>query len=389
VTSSLTNPDSPATAEEWMTLAVIQPSPFCNINCDYCYLPDRAKTHRMDEATLRRVIEGLFATDLVREAVTFVWHAGEPLAVPREWYRQAFGIISENSPAGLRITHSVQTNATLVDDAWCDFIKQSGVCVGVSLDGPQRIHDAHRKTRSGAGTHAKAMRGVSLLKAHGIDFHVIAVVTGDSLDHPDEIFDFFVDNGITRFGFNVEEQEGINEKSSLDGAGDDRIEAFFRRIFERQKALRGAVRVREFDFALQRILGRRGAPGNEFSFDNEQVRPFGILNIDWQGNFSTFSPEMLGLATDKHGPFVYASFLNGGLNSTLTNPAFLSALADIQSGLEKCRKECEFFSLCGGGAPANKYFENGSFDSTATAYCRNIIQLPVRIVLDDLEQGLR
>jgi uncharacterized protein len=356
-----------------MTLAVIQPSPFCNINCDYCYLPNRTKTDRMGEETLRKVVEGLFTTDLVREEITFVWHAGEPLAVPREW---------------VRITHSFQTNATLLNEEWCDFIKKTGVCMGVSIDGPARIHDAHRKTRSGSGTHDRAMRGISLLKSRGIDFHVIAVVTGDSLDHPDEIFDFFIENGITRFGFNVEEQEGIHEKSSLEGAGSDRIEAFFQRIFERQKALQGAVRVREFDFALQRILGKRAAAEEDFVFENEQVRPFGILNIDWQGNFSTFSPEMLGLATEKYGIFTFGSFLNGGLEASLSNPAFLKVLEDTHAGVERCRRECDFFALCGGGAPANKYFENGTFESTETAYCRNIIQLPIRIVLEDLENSL-
>jgi len=85
-----------------MTLAVIQPSPFCNINCDYCYLPNRTKTDRMGEETLRKVVEGLFTTDLVREEITFVWHAGEPLAVPREWYGKAFEIISRHAPAGVR-----------------------------------------------------------------------------------------------------------------------------------------------------------------------------------------------------------------------------------------------------------------------------------------------
>lgn len=369
-----------------MTLAVIQPSPFCNINCDYCYLPDRAASHRMDEGTLEKVVRGLFATDLVREQITFVWHAGEPLAVPREWYRHAFEIIGDNAPPGLRITHSFQSNGTLLSQEWCGFIAQTGVCIGLSIDGPAFIHDAHRKTRSGAGTHERAMRGVALLREQGIDFHVIAVVTRDSLDHADEIFDFFIDNGITRFGFNVEEQEGIHTRSTLDNAGSERVRAFFQRIFERQKAHQGAVRVREFDFALQRILGRRGT--TDHGIDNEQVRPFGILNIDWQGNFSTFSPEMLGLPTEGYGRFTFGSFANGGLQSALANPAFLKALRDIRSGVERCRSECEFYGLCGGGAPANKYFENGSFDSTATNYCRHIIQLPIQIVLEDLERAL-
>lgn len=367
---------------------MIQPSPFCNINCDYCYLPSRSETHRMSEKTLRAVVSGIFATDLVRDSLTFVWHAGEPMAVPISWYRRAFDVIREEAPAGLKIIHSFQSNGTLINPDWCAFIKETGICLGLSIDGPAGIHDAHRKNRQGKGTHEWTMRGVQLLRSHEIDFHVIAVVTEASLDHADEIFDFFVGNGIVRFGFNIEEKEGIHTESSLDAESNDRVAAFFRTMFERQKAAGGAVRIREFDFALQRILCRREAASEEFVYENEQVRPFGILSVDWQGNFSTFSPEMLGLSTVEYGPFAFGTFLDGGLESALTNPSFLSVLEDTRSGVERCRRECAFFNLCGGGAPANKYFENGSFDSTETAYCRHVIQLPISIVLEDLERAL-
>ena len=372
--------------EEWLNLAVIQPSPFCNINCDYCYLAGRSETHRMGESTLRRVVSGIFATDLVRDSLTFVWHAGEPMAVPISWYRNAFELIREEAPEDLKIIHSFQTNGTLINEEWCRFIKETGICVGLSIDGPARIHDAHRKTRQGKGTHELAMRGLKLLRSHQIGFHVIAVVTQDSLDHADEIYDFFVDNGIVRFGFNIEEKEGIHTKSSLEAASSDKVAVFFRRMFERQKASRGAVRIREFDFALQRILCKRDS--EEFVYENEQVRPFGILSVDWQGNFSTFSPEMLGVQTPEYGPFMFGSFLDGGLESALTNKSFLSVIEDTKAGVERCRRECSFFNLCGGGAPANKYFENGSFNSTETAYCRHVIQLPISIVLEDLEQAI-
>ena len=342
----------------------------------------------MSEQTLREVVAGIFATDLVRESLTFVWHAGEPMAVPISWYREAFDLISEEAPDGLKIIHSFQSNGTLINEEWCRFIKETGICLGLSIDGPARIHDAHRKTRQGKGTHERTMRGVDLLRSHQIDFHVIAVVTKDSLDHADEIFDFFAGNGITRFGFNIEEQEGIHTLSTLDSGSNDKVAAFFRRMFERQKADCGAVRIREFDFALQRILCRRESASEEFVYENEQVRPFGILSVDWQGNFSTFSPEMLGVSTPEYGPFSFGSFLEGGLESALTNQSFLSVLGDTRAGVERCRRECSFFNLCGGGAPANKYFENGSFDSTETAYCRHVIQLPISIVLEDLEQAL-
>ena len=342
----------------------------------------------MSEATLRSVVKGIFATDLSRESLTFVWHAGEPLAVPIAWYRRAFEIIHEEAPCHLRIIHSVQSNGTLLDEAWCDFIKETGICLGLSIDGPAEIHDAHRKTRQGVGTHERAMRGVALLKDHGIDFHVIAVITQHSLGQADRIFDFFVSNGIMSFGLNIEEQEGINTTSSLQAEHDDRVAAFFRRLFERQKAMHGAVSIREFDYALQRLLSKRDAASEDFVYDNEQVRPFGILSVDYQGNFSTFSPEMLGLTTPKYGNFSFGSFLTGGLENSLTSENFLAALEDTKAGVERCRRECSFFNLCGGGAPANKYFENGSFDSTETSYCRNVIQLPISIVLEDIESEL-
>ncbi len=342
----------------------------------------------MDEETLRSVVRGIFATDLVRESLTFVWHAGEPMAVPIPWYRRAFEVIREEAPAELKIIHSFQSNGTLIDEKWCAFIKETGICLGLSIDGPAGIHDAHRKTRQGKGTHERAMRGVELLRAHGLDFHVIAVVTQDSLDRADDIFDFFVGHGIVRFGFNIEEKEGIHTESSLDAGQNSRVEAFFQTLFKRQKAMGGAVRIREFDFALQRILCNHEAASTEFVYENEQVRPFGILSVDWQGNFATFSPEMLGLPTKDYGAFAFGSFLNGGLEGALASPNFLSVLSDTRAGVERCRRECSFFNLCGGGAPANKYFENGTFDSTETAYCRQVIQLPIRIVLEDIERSL-
>jgi uncharacterized protein len=342
----------------------------------------------MSEETLRSTVRGIFSTDLAKDALTFVWHAGEPMAVPISWYRRAFEIILEEAPGDLKIIHSFQSNGTLINDEWCDFIKETGICLGLSIDGPAAIHDAHRKTRQGQGTHERTMRGVERLRSHGIDFHVIAVVTRDALDHADEIYDFFVGNGIVRFGFNIEEQEGVHEVSSLDAASNDRVAAFFRTMFTRQKASGGNVRVREFDFALQRILWARDAASEQFVYENEQVRPFGILSVDWQGNFATFSPEMLGLQTTEYGIFAFGSFLNGGLDSALANKNFLSVLEDTKAGVERCRRECSFFNLCGGGAPANKYFENGTFDSTETAYCRQVIQLPISIVLEDIESSL-
>lgn len=375
--------------ESWLRLVVLQPSPFCNINCDYCYLPDRALTHRMSRETLLRSVGEVFSSDLIGDEVTFVWHAGEPLAVPQAWYEEAFTLIQEAAPAGVKPIHTFQSNGTLINERWCEFFNRWDAHLGLSIDGPEFIHDAHRKTRKGAGTHAQAMRGARLLRESGRDFHVISVVTKESLDHADAIFDFFVENGIYRFGFNIDEMEGANSSSSLDGVSTDRIEAFFRRMFERQREARGRVCIREFDSALYRVMRGRSEEAGRFVYENEQVRPFGILSIDWRGNFSTYSPELLGLSLGEYGEFSFGNVNEMSLSAAIQTPKFQRVLSDVQAGVEKCRAQCAYFNLCGGGAPANKFFENGSFASGQTMYCRYAVKVPVEIVLSDIEKDLK
>ena len=106
------------------------------------------------------------------------------MVLPIDFYRRAFALIDTLKPAGLMVTHSFQTNGTLIDDAWCEFIAEAHLGVGVSVDGPQRLHDRNRVTRSGRGTFDKTIAGIRRLKRHGVPFHVISVLTKESLAAP-------------------------------------------------------------------------------------------------------------------------------------------------------------------------------------------------------------
>jgi uncharacterized protein len=379
----------PEAQPPWLRLLVLQPSPFCNIDCDYCYLPSRSETHRMSPETLNRTIDEVFASDIIQDSLTIVWHAGEPLAVPARWYEDAFQRIAARAPAGMRIHHSFQSNATLITPAWCQFLKAHDTSIGVSIDGPADIHDTHRKTRRGRGTHAEAMRGVGHLQAHGIPFHCISVVSAASLGRADEIFDFYVANEFWNVGFNVEETEGQHTHSTLDGADCTQgMREFLQRMFERHRPYRDRMIIREFEFALQRIHCGEPPDDEPYLYFNEQVRPFGILSVDWQGNFSTFSPELLGMPCTDYGDFNLGSVHEGGFLETVGSAKFSRILGDVQAGVEACRRECAYFDLCGGGAPANKFYENGSFRTTETMFCRYTVQLPIDLVLTDLEASL-
>jgi uncharacterized protein len=368
-------------------LLILQPTPFCNINCDYCYLPHRLDKKRLPIELVRTAVEKVFSWGLVRDRLSIVWHAGEPLAVPISYYHEAFAAIRSLAVPVDRIRHSIQTNGTLIDDRWCQLIREHDINLGVSIDGPAFIHDAHRKDRRGAGTHARAMKGVEALQAHDIPFHVIAVVSARSLAHPDDIFDFFVDSDIRSVGFNIEELEGVNTSSTLKSAEGDshQVAAFFQRLYERQRETNGAIKIREFDRAYQAIARDPGCAATGL---NDQVEPFGIISVDADGNVSTFSPELLGASSARHGHFVFGNIATCEHTDLAEHPAFRQVAEEIRSGVSLCAQTCEYFAYCGGGAPSNKFFELGTFAGTETMYCRHVVKTPLDIVLAGLEESL-
>jgi uncharacterized protein len=138
-------------------LVVIQATPFCNVNCRYCYLPNRLSTKRMDNKTLSRIFEALFSSSFLSDHISIVWHAGEPLVLPISFYEKALQIVEQFNTRSVHVTHCFQTNGTLINQAWCDFIKSHNVHVGISLDGPRYIHDAYRVDRADRGTFDRAL----------------------------------------------------------------------------------------------------------------------------------------------------------------------------------------------------------------------------------------
>jgi uncharacterized protein len=371
-----------------LQLLILQANPFCNINCKYCYLPERAANRPMPlqvvEAAVRFVLDG----NLVRDRLSVVWHAGEPMVVPIAFYADAKDRIANTVSGRCPITHSIQTNATMIDQSWCDFLKAAEFQVGVSLDGPKLLHDANRVTRSGRGTFDQTMRGIRLLQENGIDFHVIAVLTTASLGLADEIIEFFDRIGVSRLGFNVEEAEGVHTSPSITRDAEMEYVRFLKRFSELclpREASR-SLHVREFAAMESRI--RSLAAGSNLTRSQEST-PFAIVTVDSRGNISTFSPELMGNTGHDYSGFVFGNVLHDRFTDVVSNTSFLSALQDIRNGTLLCASKCQYFMVCGGGAPSNKYYENGTFVSTQTVNCRYRTQIVADLVLDRIESALK
>lgn len=364
-------------------LLVVQPTPFCNIDCRYCYLADRTNKAVVSDATLRNLFDQVFASGWATEGLSVVWHAGEPMVLPVDFYRRAFALIDGMKPAGLTVTHSFQTNGTLIDDAWCDFIAETHLSVGVSIDGPQRFHDLNRITRSGRGTFDKAIAGIRRLKQHGLPFHVISVLTKQSLAAPREMFDFYVAEGIDHVCFNVEESEGGHRSESFAEAGiEDAYYDFLSEFWRLSAEQPGKIRfIREIDDAQRNVFRPR-----DTGINNQLATPFAITSMDWTGNIATFSPELLGLKNALYDDFVLGNINRDRLVDLASRPLLARMSADIDAGIAMCRERCEYFSVCGGGEPVNKLFENGSFASAETVFCRMTKMRATDLVLDRLER---
>ncbi|MCV3272767.1 cyclophane-forming radical SAM/SPASM peptide maturase GrrM/OscB [Roseobacter sinensis] len=364
-----------------LDLLVLQPTPFCNLDCRYCYLPHRSQTARMDDDTLRAVGRTIMASPCTTADTTLLWHAGEPCVLPATWYREACLRLEEGGGRAVG-RQAFQTNATRIDDAWLDYFAQPGVSVGVSLDGPAEINDHWRVDRRGRGSFARTMQGIAALRGAGIPFHVICVVTAASLDHPERIAHALAETGAHSIGLNVEEVDGIHARSSLTRVEEAQYQQFLCRFSEALATHDPAPRLREADRVRSAVTAWQQGQG----LRSQENTPGAIISVGVRGDISSFSPELLGLTSEAYDDFRFGNVHEiGELSEIFLSRAFLRCQRDISRGVARCRKSCAYFGLCGGGSPSNKLGETGRFDATETRHCRLSVKATVDTLLDRLE----
>ncbi|WP_366519665.1 radical SAM protein, partial [Roseobacter sp.] len=123
------------------------------------------------------------ASPLADEALSVVLHGGEPMTLPPDWYKEAFERI-DNDSGGRRVAHAFRTNAIGMTDRWIRLLRERNVRTCVSIDGPEDLHDTYRRTRGGRGSRAVSLRDAARLSETGLPFHLISVLTADSLVQP-------------------------------------------------------------------------------------------------------------------------------------------------------------------------------------------------------------
>ena len=170
----------------------------CNLDCKYCYFLSKEKLYpgsefRMPENLLEEYTKQYIEAQQVPE-VTFAWQGGEPTLMGLDFFKQAVHYQQKYKKPGMRIFNSFQTNGVLLDDDWAAFFKENDFLIGLSVDGPQPIHDAFRVDKGGEPTFSRVMRGREVMDKHGVEYNILCTVHAANAEHPLEVYRCFRDD---------------------------------------------------------------------------------------------------------------------------------------------------------------------------------------------------
>jgi uncharacterized protein len=168
----------------------------CNLDCHYCYYlekeslyPGTGSFQMPDDVLEEYIVQQIEISSEPR--VPFFWHGGEPTLLGLDYFRKIVELQRKHRPRDRRITNSIQTNGVLLTDEWCRFFSVESFAVGLSLDGPQALHDRYRVTKGHQPSHRQVMQGYRLLRQHKIPVDLLCVVHAQNALHPLQVYRFF------------------------------------------------------------------------------------------------------------------------------------------------------------------------------------------------------
>lgn len=193
----------PATAPPSFHVMAKPTGAICNLDCKYCFFLSKEALYpgspfRMTDDVMETYVRQLLESHRTPQ-VTIAWQGGEPTLMGLDFFQQMMAIVQKYARPGMQINHTIQTNGTKLNDAWCRFFRENNFLVGLSLDGPREMHDAYRVDKRGEGTWEQVMGAARTLQRNSVDFNILCTVHAANGDHPLEVYRFFRDEVGTEF----------------------------------------------------------------------------------------------------------------------------------------------------------------------------------------------
>lgn len=362
----------------------------CNLDCSYCFYLDKEALYpggrfRMNDQVMEAYIRQTLEAHRIPE-VTLAWQGGEPTLMGLPFFRQVVETAERYRRPGQRLIHSLQTNATLIDEEWAEFLAREGFLVGVSLDGPPELHDALRVDKRGRPTSDRVLRGLRLLQEHGVEHNLLCTVNAANAGHPLEVYRYLRDDCGGRFlqFIPVVERDPAGEQPEAVGEHSVRPEQwgrFLTAVFD--EWLRrdvGTVFVQAFDSALAAWMGLPSALcifaetcGDAVALEH---------NGDVYSCDHYVSPEhRLG------------NLLESPLADLVGSPKQRAFGADKRDRLPTFCLECDVRFACWGECPRNRFVSTPSGDAGLNYLCEGYkaffhhVDGPMRLMADLVQLG--
>ena len=328
----------------------------CNLRCDYCFFLKKEKLYpgssfRMSDEVHEAYIQQLLEAHQVSR-VTVAWQGGEPTLMGLDFFRRSVELQEKYAKPGARIENTFQTNGILINDEWCQFFHENNFLIGLSLDGPQKLHELYRKDRGGHGTFSRVLKAARLLQQYRVEFNILCTINRKNADHPLDVYRFFRDELGAHYIQFIPIVERDNETGYQEG----------------NKVTDRSVQAEQFGRFLIGIFDEwvKKDVGNTF-----------VLNFDgalagWLGMAGTvciFGPTCgLGMALEHNGDlyacdhFVEPNYYLGNILKTPMIDLVASEKQrrfgqDKKDSLPRYCQECDVLHICHGECPKNRFLE--------------------------------
>jgi uncharacterized protein len=364
----------------------------CNLNCHYCFFLKKEKLYpgsdfRMSDEVHEAYIKQLFEAHQVPQ-VTVAWQGGEPTLMGLDFFRCSMEFQKKYQKPGTRIENTFQTNGILLDDEWCRFFHDNNFLIGLSMDGPNHLHDFYRKDKGGHGTFDRVVRAARLLQQNKVEFNILCTVNRRNADHPLEVYRFFRDELKANYIQFIPIVERENESGSQEGN-----QVTDRSVRPDQW---GRFLIEIFDEWVKRDVGRTFV----LNFDGALAGWLGMA-----GTVCIFGPTCgLGMALEHNGDlyscdhFVEPNYYLGNILKTSMIDLLASEKQrkfgqDKKDRLPRFCRECEVRSICNGECPKNRFIETPDGEPGLNYLCSGYkaffqhADKPMRIMADLIRRG--
>lgn len=342
----------------------------CNLACEYCFHRNKNQddfSRLMSISDFEKFFDSWLKAFPNQEKFEIIWHGGEPMLRGIDFYKEVINVISGRPSMKNKISHCLQTNGLLVNDKWAEFFKKNNFKIGLSIDGPERIHDTYRKSRNNQGTFQRTMKSVEILRNHDIAFGQVVVVHKGNIDHPEEIFSFVKELKVNKLQ--------ISPCFELDGGA--------RSSFSVSPVQFGRFICKIFDLWIE-----EDNPEISIGYLDDIVESFlgydcfNCLLSDRCHNFLVFdwNGDVRPCETIFNENVIFGNIRDSELGEIINSEMYKNFYSAISKRRKDVCGECEWFEICKGGCPHHW----PSFEVGKTSLCE-----ANKVIFNHIGQSIR